>query len=64
MVSTFKKHFADGNTGSRARVLEDYSVLSPIATAIVTATFEVQMARVVREQFGLTPDQLPDSHRN
>jgi DNA-binding transcriptional MerR regulator len=56
MVSTFKKHFADG---SRARVLEDYSVLSPIATAIVTATFEVQMARVVREQFGLTPEQLP-----
>jgi hypothetical protein len=28
-------------------------------TAIVTATFEVQMARVVREVFALTPDELP-----
>jgi hypothetical protein len=42
-------------------VLEDYAILSPIATAIVTATFEVQMARVVREEFGLSPDQLPDA---
>lgn len=56
MVNTFRSHFAE-----RGRVLEDYATLSPIATAIVTATFEVQMARVVREEFGLTTEQLPDT---
>lgn len=60
LVDTFRAYFGDADTESRARVLEDYAILSPIATAIVTATFEVQMARVVREQFGLTPEQLPE----
>jgi hypothetical protein len=58
LVDTFRTYFGDQDSGRRA--LEDYAILAPIATAIVTATFEVQMARVVREQFRLTPDQLPD----
>lgn len=60
LVDTFRKYFDHQDPDHRARVLEDYATLSPIATAIVTATFEVQMARVVREQFGLTSEQLPD----
>jgi len=61
LVRTFRAYFNDHEPGHRARVLEDYATLSPIATAIVTATFEVQMARVVRQQFGLTAEQLPDA---
>jgi DNA-binding transcriptional MerR regulator len=33
-----------------------YGVLSPLVTAIVTATFEVQLARTLRAQFGLDID--------
>jgi DNA-binding transcriptional MerR regulator len=58
-VSTFQTYFGSTGDRGRARALEDYAVLAPIATAIVSATFEVQMARVVRETFGLTPDDIP-----
>lgn len=57
IVASFRSYF--GTERGRSRVLEDYAVLSPVATAIVTATFEVQMARIVREVFALTPDELP-----
>jgi DNA-binding transcriptional MerR regulator len=60
LMSTLRRHF-DDNGGSR--ILADYAVLAPIATAIVTATFEVQMARVVRAEFGLSPEQLPGDVR-
>lgn len=58
-VATFQKYFGSSKDRGRARVLEDYAVLAPIATAILSATFEVQMARVVRETFGLTPEDIP-----
>jgi DNA-binding transcriptional MerR regulator len=35
---------------------EAYGVLAPLVTAIVTATFEVQLARTLRAQFGLEID--------
>ncbi len=59
IVSTFRQHTRGRHDQGRDPVLADYAMLSPIAAAIVTATFEVQLARVVREAFGLAPDELP-----
>ena len=60
IVATFQKYFGDVEERDRHRLLEDYTALSPIATAIVTATFEVQMARIARKAFDLSPDDIPD----
>jgi hypothetical protein len=52
LVTTLRRHF--GTERPSDELLEDYAVLTPIATAIVTATFEVQLARVLRDELGLT----------
>jgi DNA-binding transcriptional MerR regulator len=52
LVTTLRRHF--GAERPSDELLEDYAVLTPIATAIVTATFEVQLARVLRDELGLT----------
>ena len=66
LVRSFEQHVlgtdADAAAGSPAgdalaeRLRDAYGVLSPLATAIVTATFEVQLARTLRARFGLDID--------
>jgi DNA-binding transcriptional MerR regulator len=61
LVRSFQDHVRRTSVeGSDALVSEQlreaYGVLAPLVTAIVTATFEVQLARTLRAQFGLDID--------
>jgi DNA-binding transcriptional MerR regulator len=62
LVTAFTEHVSrstDGTPDAAAMIehlREAYSVLGPLVTAIVTATFEVQLARTLRAQFGLDID--------
>jgi DNA-binding transcriptional MerR regulator len=62
LVRAFEDHVtrSTDETPDAAAMIEHfrdaYGVLSPLVTAIVTATFEVQLARTLRAQFGLDID--------
>jgi len=43
----------------RDALIEDYAGMSSVATALVTATFEVQLSRVVRSVVGIPSDAPP-----
>ncbi|GAA3386931.1 MerR family transcriptional regulator [Cryptosporangium minutisporangium] len=49
----------NGRVDDRARLIEDYAGMSSVATALVTATFEVQLSRVVRGVVGIPSDTPP-----
>jgi DNA-binding transcriptional MerR regulator len=58
-------HAADGAGGrngsapDRTRLIEDYASMSSVATALVSATFEVQLSRLVRGVVGIPSDAPP-----
>jgi DNA-binding transcriptional MerR regulator len=62
LVRAFEEHVGrtTDETPDPAAMIEHlrdaYEVMSPLVTAIVTATFEVQLARTLRAQFGLDID--------
>jgi DNA-binding transcriptional MerR regulator len=59
LVRSFQEHVrqtSDDEAHFMTALREAYGVLSPLVTAIVTATFEVQLARTLRAQFGLDID--------
>jgi DNA-binding transcriptional MerR regulator len=59
LVRSFQEHVrrtSDDEAHLMAELRDAYEVLSPLVTAIVTATFEVQLARTLRAQFGLDID--------
>jgi DNA-binding transcriptional MerR regulator len=50
VVATLRAHVGAGRP---EKAVECYAALTPIATAIVTATFEIQLARVLRDELGI-----------
>jgi DNA-binding transcriptional MerR regulator len=52
VVAALRPHLGYGRP--EEAVAENYAVLTPIATAIVTATFEIQLARVLRDELGIS----------
>jgi DNA-binding transcriptional MerR regulator len=62
LLRSFAEHVLDdarpdsGDALVSERLREAYDVLFPLATAVVTATFEVQLARTLQARFGLDID--------
>jgi DNA-binding transcriptional MerR regulator len=62
LVRSFEEHVTGvagtppGDAVVTEQLRDAYEVLSPLVTAIVTATFEVQLARTLRARFGLDID--------
>ncbi|MFI5955644.1 MerR family transcriptional regulator [Cryptosporangium sp. NPDC051539] len=59
IIESFNGIFAATEVGAE-RTLEDYASMSSVATALITATFEVQLSRLVRGVVGIPSDAPND----
>jgi DNA-binding transcriptional MerR regulator len=67
LVRSFQQHIAQTSAEAPLdpdRLRDAYAILAPLVTAIVTATFEVQLARTLRAEFGLEIDDAGTATRS